>query len=100
MVVFFKSDMKSALGQSSISRSKDVGATGVFEPVVDGRKLTFRVDGESLVGNDTGSVWNILGRAVEGPLAGWKLTHIVHTYHFWFAWGSFKPDTVIYSAKG
>ncbi len=67
---------------------------------MDGRKLTFRIDGESLVENDTGSIWNILGRALEGPLAGWKLTHIVHTYHFWFAWCSFKPDTLINSAKG
>ena len=100
VVVLFKPDTRSALDQSSIQTSKDVGATGVFVPVVDGRKLTFRADGESLVDNETGSVWSILGRAVEGPLAGERLTPIIHGDHLWFAWGAFKPDTLIYSGTG
>jgi hypothetical protein len=100
VVVLFKPGTRSALDQSSIQTSKDVGATGVFVPVVDGRKLTFRADGESLVDNETGSVWSILGRAVEGPLAGERLTPIIHGDHLWFAWGAFKPDTLIYSGTG
>ena len=100
VVVLFKPGTRSALDQSSIQTSKDVGATGVFVPVVDGRKLTFRADGESLVDNETGSVWSILGRAVEGPLAGERLTPIIHGDHLWFAWGAFKPDPLIYSGTG
>ena len=100
VVVLFKSGTKSALDQGAISRSRDVGATGVFDPTVDGRVLTFRADGDTLMDNETGSVWNILGKAVEGPLAGRELTPIVHGDHFWFAWGTFKPDTLIYSARG
>ncbi|MFQ5935910.1 MAG: DUF3179 domain-containing (seleno)protein, partial [Acidiferrobacterales bacterium] len=48
----------------------------------------------------TGSTWNILGEAVDGPLTGKKLTPIVHANHFWFAWAAFKPDTEIYKGAG
>jgi len=51
------------------------------------------------VDNETGSVWSIQGEAVEGPLAGKKLTPVVHTNSFWFAVAAFKPDTKIYQGK-
>ena len=100
LVVLFKPGTRSALDNRSISASRDVGATGVFDPNVDGRELTFRADGDNLVDNETGSVWNILGQAVEGPLQGTELTPILHGDHFWFAWGAFNPDTLIYQGKG
>ncbi len=96
LVVFFKAGTNSALDQRSIRGSKDVGATGVFEPELGGRKLTFRAEGDGFVDEGTGSVWNILGEAVEGPLAGETLSPVVHANHFWFAWGAFKPDTEIF----
>ena len=96
LVVLFKSGTASALDRRVIRDSKDVGATGVFEALLDGEKLNFRIDGDNIVDDGTGSVWNILGHAVEGPLAGKRLTPVVHHNHFWFAWGAFKPDTVIY----
>jgi len=37
-----------------------------------------------------------LGEAIKGPLAGKKLTPVVHTNSFWFAVAAFKPDTKIY----
>ena len=100
MVVFFKPGTVSALDAGSIKSSRDVGATGVFDPRVDEQDLTFRADGDSIVDNETGSVWSILGQAVEGPLTGKKLTQIVHANHFWFAWGAFKPGTMIYQRMG
>ena len=66
LVVFFVPGTASALDQSSIQDSRDVGSTGVFDPVLDGEKLTFRPDGDAIVDNETGSVWNILGEAIEG----------------------------------
>jgi hypothetical protein len=95
-VVFFKPGTVSALDGSSIQKSQDVGATGVFDPNLNGQRLTFRPDGDNIVDNETGSQWNILGEATRGPLKGSKLTPIVHANHFWFAWGAFKPDTKIY----
>ncbi len=99
LTVFFKPGTVSALDRSSIKESRDVGATGVFDPSVDRQKLSFRTDGEDIVDNETGSVWNILGEAVEGPLTGKTLAPIVHANHFWFAWGAFKPDTKIYQGE-
>ena len=100
LVVFFKFGTASALDKSSIKRSRDVGATGVFDTQVDGQNLTFSADGDDIVDAETGSVWKILGQAVEGPLTGKRLTPIVHANHFWFAWGAFKPDTLIYKSTG
>ena len=54
------------------------------------------INGDRFVDAETGSVWNILGRAVKGPMAGEQLTPIVHANHFWFSWGAFRPDTKIY----
>jgi len=96
LVVFFKSGTLSALDRSSIEDSRDVGATGVFDVHLDGKRLTFRADGNNFVDNETESVWNILGEATEGQLAGERLVPIVHANHFWFSWGAFKPDTKIY----
>jgi hypothetical protein len=45
---------------------------------------------------ETGSAWDILGRAVAGELAGRQLTPIVSVNHFWFLWAAFKPETRVY----
>ena len=96
LVVFFKSGTVSALDKSSIKGSRDVGATGVFERTVDSQNLTFRFDGENFVDHETGSIWNILGQAVEGPLSGQQLKPVFHTNIFWFAIAAFRPDAMIY----
>ena len=100
LVVFFKFGTASALDRVSISASKDVGSTGVFDPVVDGEKLTFSFDGENIVDDRTGSVWNQFGTAVIGPLSGTRLERILHADHFWFALAAFKPNTKIYQGGG
>ena len=100
LAVFYKKGTASALDESEISSSKDVGATGVFEANLDGMKLTFHLDGEQIVDDQTGSSWNIFGKAKAGPLAGRKLNPVVHGNHFWFSWVVFKPDTIIYPGSG
>ena len=42
---------------------------------------------------DTGSTWDILGLATDGPLVGTQLEAIPHHDTFWFAWAAFVPDT-------
>jgi hypothetical protein len=98
VVVFFKPGTTSALGNSIIVNSEDIGSTGVFDPRVDGRKLTFSLNGDRIVDNETGSEWNVLGQAVNGELQGSRLTEVLHGDHFWFAWAAFKPDTIIYQS--
>ena len=100
IVVFFQDGTRSALDSDLFAFSKDVGATGVFDPVLEGRTLTFRQENGRIVDDQTGSTWNILGHAVDGELAGKMLAPIVHGNHFWFAWAAFNPDTAIYPGGG
>jgi hypothetical protein len=96
LVVLFSPGTASALDQSSIAQSRDVGATGVFVPELDGRPVTLVAQGEHFTDQETSSTWNVLGKATAGPLAGRQLTPIVHGDHFAFAWLVFKPQTQIY----
>ena len=63
---------------------------------VDGRTLLFEASGDGRYRDrQTGSTWNILGRALAGPLEGRRLTPIQHGNHFWFAWAVFRPNVEV-----
>ena len=99
IAVFHRFGTASALDGGSIAESRDVGAAGVFDADLGGEALTFVAQDGVIKDQQTGSVWNILGRAVEGPLAGERLTPVLHGNHFWFAWAVFKPDTIVYQGR-
>ena len=96
IVVFFEFGTSTALGSGAIADAADVGATGVFRPALDGNRLTFAFDGGGITDEGTGSRWNVLGRAVSGPLAGRQLERLNAQDHLWFAWAAFKPHTTVY----
>lgn len=96
LVLFYQPGTSTALGSSQIADGEDVGATAVFDPNLEGQKLTFVWQNGQLVDEQTGSNWNIFGQATDGPLSGRALTPIVHGDHFWFSWAAFRPDTQIY----
>lgn len=96
VAVFWAAGVASALDSSTIALGRDVGSAAAFSPVLDGRRLTFRAEGERIVDAETGSEWDILGRAVAGELAGRHLAAVVSINHFWFSWAAFKPETRIY----
>lgn len=98
VVVFWKAGTLSAVDAATIADSRDVGATGAFDPHVDGRVLTFQAGNEGIVDVETGSRWDLLGRAFEGPLAGRELDRVVGIESFWFDWAAFFPTTDIYRA--
>lgn len=96
IVVFWAPGTASALDDRSIARGRDVGATGVFSRRVGGRVLTFAPAGDGRFRDrETGSSWDLLGRAVSGALSGTTLEPVEHGNHFWFAWAVFKPETRI-----
>ena len=95
IVIFWQDGATSALDAVTIAEGRDVGATSVFVALADGRALTFTAQDERFIDAETGSQWNILGRAVAGPNAGSQLEPVVHADHFWFAWAAFKPQTRI-----
>ena len=96
VVILYSYGTASALDVSRIAEGRDAGATGVFMPQADGRRLTLSAAGDQFVDAETGSTWNVLGKAVAGPLAGAQLEPVVHGDYFAFAWLAFKPDTLIY----
>ncbi len=97
VVLFHRSGLASALDDSSISGGFDVGQTGAYIPAgPDGEVLTFSVAGNGVwTDAETGSSWSINGRAIDGPLAGARLTAIPHVDTFWFAWATYRPGTIL-----
>ena len=93
LVVWHDPGQASALGAERIPDGQEVGSVGVFQPMLDGRYLTFDVRDGRLVDEQTGSTWNVLGRATAGKLKGSNLRAAVHLDTFWFAWIGFHPRT-------
>ena len=96
LVAFFTSGLGSALDDGSVS-GRDVGQSGLFVPAnADKAPLTFRAtDAGTFTDDQTGSEWNILGTAIAGELAGTQLEPVTHVDTFWFAWATYRPETVI-----
>ncbi len=87
---------RSALDERRIAASRMVLNARAFVRENEGKTLHFRRQGDRLVDDETGSAWNALGEAVDGPLAGTRLELIEGGSHFAFAWLAFKPDSEIY----
>jgi len=100
IAVFWSPGTASALDDGRISDGRDVGATGAFAAEHRGRTLTFDPAGDDGLFRDgeTGTVWNLSGKAVAGALTGESLAPVVHGNHFWFAWVVFLPDTEVWRA--
>lgn len=45
---------------------------------------------------ETGNTWDLVGRAVAGPLRGARLTPVPAGDYFWFAWAVFRPETRVW----
>ena len=97
VVVFYQIGTRSALDAPLIATSRDIGAATIFEARLASQRLTFSPSADGFEDAQTGSTWDILGRATSGPLAGQRLQPIVSANHFWFAWVVFKPDTRVWT---
>lgn len=66
---------------------------------VPARKLTLELADKSAgapyLDRETGSRWDITGRAISGELKGWTLTWLESTQVKWFAWAAEYPETAI-----
>lgn len=74
----------------------------VFSRRLDEHTLNFSTGSADAVARDsaTGSSWNAAGSAIDGPLAGRRLTAIPHFNKlFWFSWALFKPATRVWSGS-
>ena len=85
LVVFHQAGVSSALDATRIANGIDVGATGVFIPVVGNQELFFINRAGEIIDEQTGSYWNSVGQAFQGPLKGKQLKRLVHADQFWFS---------------
>lgn len=97
VVAFWQPGAASALDQYSLSYSRDVGMAVLFYRELDGQRLTFYDDAGIIRDKETGSVWNIFGKAISGELADKALMQANCFPHFWFAWVAEYPDTLVYT---
>lgn len=85
LVVFLESDTQTATA---------------FSRVFDGKTLTFeaRKEGETLAffDKETGSRWNVEGKAEAGTLMGKTLTPVLNHLSQWYGWVAYFPETEIY----
>ena len=91
MVVVYDADSRTALAYFS---------------ELDGELLSFYAvepTGElpiELVDIETGTRWNMLGEAVQGPLKGKRLRQVPTYNSMWFAWAAYWPETEVWQGEG
>jgi hypothetical protein len=88
------------VGETPVLVAADPAAGGnivVFDRMVDGRELTFALEGAKVVDEQTGSRWSFDGLALEGELAGERLVEIIPVKGYWFAWVAFHPETSLWT---
>ncbi len=97
VVALWQPGTNAALDTRRLEDGRDIGAAGAFRAEVEGTPARFEARDGGIYDTATGSRWNVLGAAVEGPLTGIRLEPVVSGTHFWFIWSIFKPDTNVLS---
>ncbi len=71
-----------------------------YQASVDGEPLTFSVESEVIVDQETGTRWRVDGLAIEGQLAGTRLEPVPEAFiSYWFAWRAFYPSAQTWSGS-
>ena len=71
----------------------------MFATRLGDRVLTFEATPQGHRDRQTRSLWNFFGAATSGPLAGQRLTPVLHVDAFWFAWAAFNPSTTVWTGQ-
>ena len=97
IVVFFDPKVASPLDASEVSLGRKVGTAAVFDRRDGGRELSFTAGRQTGTFRDreTGSTWDMGGRATAGPLRGDSLRQVTSDDQFWFALAAFFPHPEI-----
>jgi hypothetical protein len=93
-------DTADALDDRRVADGQAIGTGIAFVREVDGQILTFTANGDDkFTDAETGTTWNLLGRATDGPLAGTELEKALHQNEFWFAWSAFNVGAPVYGLE-
>jgi len=97
VVVFFDPRVASPLDAPEIPQGDDVGTAAVFDRFADGNALSFIRGPKPGTFRDrqTGSTWDMSGRAIAGSLEGERLEQVPSDDQFWFALAAFFPRAEI-----
>ena len=96
LVIFYSSKTVSVLDEKNIEDSRHIGTATIFSPYIGSQKLTFKTKKGKFTDLESGSLWDITGKCLEGKYAGKQLMKEVHSNHFAFAWLAFHPESEIY----
>lgn len=97
VTVFFAPDTLSALDTAVIEQARAIGSAVSYNPIVNGDQLIFEFNNKKITDTNTGSEWDVTGRAISGALEGTQLEILPHANHFWFAFAAFYPDSTIWA---
>ncbi len=95
LIAWIEPGLVSPLQSGRVDDGRDVGSSAVFVPVVDGQRLNFSRTADGFVDAETGSTWNVLGKAISGELEGAQLERVAAVDTFWFSWTAFHPETTV-----
>lgn len=91
------------IGNTPVVAFLDISTTTAYAATreLDGKTLTFEArkqpNGQyAIYDKETGSRWNIVGKAEAGPLAGKSLTRLENHLSQWYGWAAFFPDTTVF----
>jgi hypothetical protein len=80
--------------------TEPTGPSGrIFRTEVEGRNLSFEFTTGGYTDRETGSRWDLEGRAVSGPLKGRHLQALPSMISFWFALIAAEPELILYSRE-
>jgi hypothetical protein len=89
-VVFYERQVVSVLDRHRIAGSRQAGVATAFDRRVAGRTLSFKAGPRvTFTDRQTGSTWDVAGRALSGPLRGAELRPLQADNRFWFAVAAF-----------
>jgi hypothetical protein len=73
------------------------GPSGIaYSPQIDDRRLTFTLEDGRIQDRETGSEWNLAGRAIDGELVGAQLEPLPSRATFWFSLVANFPEIEVY----
>lgn len=98
IVVWWRPQVASVLGNELIERSDQVGTLVAFDRRRDGRTLRFELRDRQLHDLATGTQWNSLGLAATEGLAGQRLTPLQVDTPYWFGFAAFGEGYDIWVA--
>ncbi|MEM1136351.1 MAG: DUF3179 domain-containing (seleno)protein [Bacteroidota bacterium] len=96
VAIFYANGVVSTLDQKNFKDSKDVGTCVVFSAFHKTRRLTFKKKDEGFIDEQTGSVWDITGKCIQGPLKNDQLRLLKYRDMFAFTALSMWPEGRIF----